>query len=165
MRTRKKQRLPGYDYRSKGAYFITITLDSVHIKFGKIVKNEFTPNEYGKIVKKCWLDIPLHYTNVKLDEYVIMPDHFHGIIHITGDVHVRNGSKPFPTNNKIHGLSELIRAFKTFSSRKINDMLPKRSFKWHKSFNDRIVRKFNNEIDDFRFYIRNNPKISPSENH
>jgi hypothetical protein len=69
-----------------------------------------------------------------------MPDHFHAIIHITGPVTVRNGLKPFRTY-KQHGLSEIVRAFKTFSSREINDQLTERNFKWHKSFNDRINQK------------------------
>jgi REP element-mobilizing transposase RayT len=165
MNTRKRQRMPGYDYRTPGSYFVTITIDSKHIRFGDVIREKMLLNKYGLIINKCLIDLPGHYNNIILDKYIIMPDHFHAIIHIAGDVHVKNGLKPFPTKDKTHGLSELIRAFKTFSSRKINDMRANRDFKWHKSFYDRIIRKFNNEIEDFRFYIRNNPKISPSENH
>ncbi|MEA2077075.1 MAG: transposase [Candidatus Marinimicrobia bacterium] len=173
MKTRKRQRLSGYDYRTSGSYFITITIDSGHIRFGEISDGKLILNKYGLIINKCWTDIPKHYDNIKLDEYIIMPDHFHAIIHIIGDVSVRNGLngkvrnglKPFRTAIKIHGLSEVIRAFKTFSSRRINDMLPERDFKWHKSFYDRIIRKFNNEIEGFRLYIKNNPKKSVLNNH
>jgi REP element-mobilizing transposase RayT len=161
IKKRKRQRLFGYDYKKPGGYYITISIDSSQIKLGKIHNQRMKLNKLGSIVDKCWKDLPNHYVNIKLDEYVIMPDHFHAIIHIIGPITLRNGLKPFRT----HGLSEIVRAFKTFSSREINDQLTERNFKWHKSFNDRIIRKFNNEIENFRFFIRNNPKNYLKEKH
>ena len=158
MRVRKQQRLQEYDYRSPGIYFVTITLDNKKFVFGKIIDEKMYLNKYGKILNECWRDLPNHYMNIELDKYVIMSDHFHGIIQIIDRIYVRNGFKPFRTGNKIHGLPEIIRAFKTFSSRKINDLQSKKSFKWHKSFNDRIIRKNGYELERFRNYIINNPK-------
>ena len=80
-------RLPGHDYSSPGAYFITICTHNRQYLFGEIVNNEMILNEYGEIANKYWYEIPKHYTNTQLDEYVIMPNHIHGIIFIVGAIH------------------------------------------------------------------------------
>ena len=74
---------------------------------------------------------------------------------------LRNGLRPFPTpaENKLkrHGLPEIVRAFKSFSSRRINESGFKQNFRWQKSFYDRIIRN-ENELYATRKYIKNNPK-------
>jgi putative transposase len=124
-------------------------------------------NTFGKITNDCWLDLLNHYQNCWLDEFVIMPDHVHGIVKIKDNTNseltrspsVGNGLKPFPTEKtmKIHGLSEIIRGFKTFSSRRINEQHPDSLFRWQKSFYDRIIRN-ENEFYAIRNYIINNPR-------
>ncbi len=114
MRERKLNRLGGYDYSKEGHYFVTVCAHNREEWFGKIDNGKMELNENGVIVLNCWCDLPNHYANVKLDAFVVMPNHFHGIAVIQNNV--GNGLKPFPT--KLHGLSEFIRAFKTFSSRK-----------------------------------------------
>ena len=84
---RKSIRLKGYDYSAGGAYFITICTLNRERLFGEIVSNgrgtKFcAPTDAGKIAIQCWYDIPKHYPFVILDEFVIMPNHIHGIIHI-----------------------------------------------------------------------------------
>jgi len=103
-------------------------------------------NGAGKIVDFCWHDLVNHYKNVLLDEYIIMPDHFHGILHI----------KPSEPGFKQYGLPEIIRGFKTFSSRRINEKFPYLLFMWQKSYYDRIVRN-DAELSRIREYIKNNP--------
>jgi putative transposase len=148
---RKPNRLKKFDYSSAGYYFVTICVHNRLCCFGDIIKGEMILNNYGKILKNCWLDLPNHYKNLELDEFIVMPNHFHGIARITP---VGNGLKPFPT--KIHGLSEMIRGFKTFSSRKIN-ALKQIDFSWQKSFYDHIIRT-GESLDKIRGYIQNNPK-------
>jgi hypothetical protein len=70
-------------------YFVTIWTDSSECLFGKIVDGEMRINEWGKIAKRFWLEIQQHYPNVPLYEFVIMPNHIHGII-ILNDVGVQN---------------------------------------------------------------------------
>ncbi|HHD92174.1 MAG TPA: transposase [Candidatus Portnoybacteria bacterium] len=82
---RKSVRLSEYDYSSSGWYFITICTQNHYELFGKIVDSKMILNEYGKIVEKVLLKLPQRYKNVELDEYVIMPNHFHGIIVINND--------------------------------------------------------------------------------
>ncbi len=164
MKNRKSIRLVEYDYKRAGYYFITICIKSGTL-FGNISNGKMKLNFPGNIVKKCWLDLPKHYKNCKLDYYVIMPDHFHGIMIINNDIGAVNvvgaGLKPAPTgktiNSKKHGLPEIIRGFKTFSSRKINESKYfKEKFHWQRSFYDRVIRN-ENELYKIREYIYQNP--------
>lgn len=95
MRERKLTRLRGYNYARSGYYFVTVCAYNRAEWFGRIENGNMTPNEYGKIVSLCWDDLPVHYANVKLDEFGVMPNHVHGIIMIENNV--GNGLKPFPT--------------------------------------------------------------------
>jgi REP element-mobilizing transposase RayT len=65
-------------------YFITVcTLGWKNLP-GEVVSNEVALSELGKIVEKCWTEIPEHFPNVQLDQYVVMPNHLHGIVVVTG---------------------------------------------------------------------------------
>jgi len=127
-------RLREYDYSSPGAYFITVCTKNRECIFGEVIDGQMTLNGYGKTVLDCWHDLPNHYANTVLDAFVVMPNHVHGIICIveTGLI-VETGFKPVSTvteesaittaksdKNNNHGLSEFVRALKTFSSRRIN---------------------------------------------
>ncbi|RFS15836.1 transposase [Emticicia sp. C21] len=79
---RRSVRLQGYDYSREGLYFITIcTLDKLCL-FGEIVETQMVLNELGETVNKYWLEIPEHFPNAILHEFVIMPNHLHGIIEL-----------------------------------------------------------------------------------
>ena len=103
-------RFKGWDYASTGSYFVTIcTFDRVNL-FGRVVKGQMELNQYGNIVNQCWLDLPNHYKNIRLDAFVIMPNHVHGIIVIDNhdfiDNHnfiggVETGFKPVSTNPSV----------------------------------------------------------------
>jgi putative transposase len=159
---RKPNRLQEYDYSQNGYYSITVCTQGRREWFGNIENDTIKLNEYGKIVMECWHDLPAHYMNIKLDVFTVMPNHVHGIIVIVGNglkqrMCVGNGLKPFPTI-KMHGLSEIIRGFKTFSSRRINEKIKNRqNFRWQKSFYDHIIR---NELslNRIREYIVHNPQ-------
>jgi hypothetical protein len=73
-------RLYGYDYSRKGAYFVTICTRTKIPCLGKIVDERMILSEIGIIVKGYWMEIQEHFRNIYLDEFVIMPDHLHGII-------------------------------------------------------------------------------------
>jgi len=87
---RSSIRLKGYDYSRAGMYFVTICVKRRSEKFfaftfGEIVDGEMVLNNAGKIVEKCWLEIVQHYPNAVLHEYVVMPNHVHGIIELIND--------------------------------------------------------------------------------
>ena len=79
---RRSIRLKGYDHSQAGMYFITIcTQDSLHL-FGKITNDEMVLNDAGTMVEKWWNELKNRFPNIELDESVVMPNHFHGIIQI-----------------------------------------------------------------------------------
>lgn len=146
---RKLNRLGGYDYSQDGYYFVTICTKNHENFFGKIKNGKMFLNDYGQIVQNQWIGLPDHYQNCILDEYIVMPNHIHGIVIINNKNNniVGNGLKPFPTPLKPfptplkprHSLSEFIRGFKTFSSKNINIKYGKKIFQWQKSFYDHII--------------------------
>jgi putative transposase len=91
-------------------------------------------NLCGKIVESVWKEIPLHFTGIKNDVFIVMPNHVHGIISIG-----QAGLKPAPTKN--YHLSEIVRAFKTFSSRRINQIRNSVGIPvWQRDYYDHIIR-------------------------
>ncbi len=149
---RKSIRLQEYDYSQPGVYFVTICTQNRECLFGNIGDEKMILNEYGRIVLSCWNDLPNHYSHVRLDAFQIMPNHGHGIIFIVGA-----GLKPAPTPTKRHGLPEIVRAFKTFSARRINESrrTPGESI-WQRNYYDRIIRD-EDELNRIREYIIYNP--------
>jgi REP element-mobilizing transposase RayT len=77
---RRSIRLKEYDYSQSGAYFVTVCAWKKECLFGEIKNGEMLLNKCGGIVMNCWDDLPNHYQHAQLDEFVIMPNHVHGII-------------------------------------------------------------------------------------
>ncbi len=160
---RRSIRLPGYDYSQSGLYFITICTINKICLFGNIVNGIVYPNKYGEIVKKCWIWLAIQYPYVNLDFWVLMPDHLHGIINIKHQ-HLsfdrRGGSRTAPTTSDIiksKPLGRLIGAFKTVSTKKINQIRNTPGSKlWQRGYYERIIRD-QNALRSIRRYIINNP--------
>ena len=81
---RRSIRLPGYDYRSPGAYFVTICVQGGECLLGEVLDGAMHLNRFGQVAGHYWKRIPDHAPYVELDEWVIMPNHMHGIIVISG---------------------------------------------------------------------------------
>lgn len=79
---RQNIRIKGYDYSQPGRYFITLNVRNSADLLGEISNGKMILNQTGMIAEKCWLAIPEHYPDAILHEYVIMPDHLHGIIEL-----------------------------------------------------------------------------------
>ncbi len=77
-------RLKNRDYSQNGFYFITICTQYRGWVFGTVLDGKCRLNKTGKIALKCWQQIPRHFPAVIIDEYIVMPDHIHGIIQIPG---------------------------------------------------------------------------------
>ncbi len=157
-------RLKNYNYIKNWFYFVTICVKWREEHFWEITNWKMILNQYAKIAEKVFIDLPKHYKNLILDEYIFMPNHFHGIFVINNNMHnvetgfVRTGLKPVPTENtkKLHWLSEIIRWFKTFSSRNINKIQDDFWFRWQRSFFDVIIKN-DEQLEKSRQYIINNP--------
>jgi putative transposase len=81
---RRSIRLKGYDYSLAGAYFVTIVTQHRACLFGEVVNGEMLLNDAGKMLQLEWNALPQRFPNIELDEFVVMPNHFHGILVILG---------------------------------------------------------------------------------
>jgi len=79
---RKSIRLKGYDYSQEGLYFITIVCQNRTHFFGEIIDGNMILNDAGKMIEKQWLTIAERFDNIVLEEYIVMPNHFHAIVNI-----------------------------------------------------------------------------------
>ena len=138
-------RLKGYDYSSPGAYFITIKTAKGESFFGDIENKKMVLNETGKTATEYWKKIPDHFPYVILDEYIFMPDHFHGIIFLD----------EYKTLQKRQPVGVIINQFKRTCTIQIRKS--EINFKWQSRFHDHVIRN-ENELDRIRQYIIDNPK-------
>lgn len=156
---RRSIRLHGFDYGQPGAYFVTVCTRDRACLFGEVVEGEMVLNAFGAIVQECWQDLPNHYPHVGLYEFVVMPNHVHGIIPLTGET-VGAGLRPAPTTDVVsrrHGLPEVVRAFKTFSARRVNELRrhPFASL-WQRGYYEHVIRN-ERDLERIREYIVGNP--------
>ncbi|MDX2244986.1 MAG: transposase [Leptolyngbyaceae cyanobacterium bins.302] len=170
---RRSIRLKGYDYASSGAYFITICSHQRQCLFGEIVDGEMQLSKFGEIVRSYWLNLPKYHPRLQLDAFVVMPNHIHGIL-VLSDIPVgagldnqlvdltnKSSAKPAPTNptEPINhpGIPEIIRRFKTFSARRINQRRKMVGTPvWQRNYYDRIIRN-DEALQAIRQYVHNNP--------
>ena len=151
---RRSIRLPEYDYSRAGSYFITICTFDKKLFFGNIIDGENVLSKVGEIAKNCLEEIPHHFENVFIDEYIKMPNHIHFIINIVG---VQNFKPQRNEYQKIipKSVGSIIRAFKASVTHWCSkNVYP--NFRWHRNYFEHIIR---NEEDHFRIreYILNNP--------
>ncbi|MGD0342098.1 MAG: transposase [Bacteroidales bacterium] len=170
-------RYRGYDYSSPGGYFITICTKNKIPYFGKINNGKMILSELGNYLQNEWLKTPdiRPDMNITLDEFVVMPDHFHAIIII--------GENPYNTNHNMgngritmHGdsaksiqnnqyknqfgpqsknVASIIRGIKSIVSTYARKT--KQDFQWQSRFHDHIIRS-NAGLNRIRKYIRENPE-------
>jgi putative transposase len=136
-------------------------------------------NEFGEIVRACWLNLPGHYNHVLLDAFVVMPNHIHAVIvlrdyddNIPGNTvdttvgaglrEAPLGGRPAPTTTnddspKRHALPEIVRAFKSFSSRRINGARNRPGVRrWQRGYYEHVGRS-EPDLARIRIYIQDNP--------
>jgi len=157
---RRSIRLKEFDYSNPWWYYVTICTHTRNNLFGKVINAQMRLNEFGKIVEEEWLKTEEIRKNVDLDYYVVMPNHFHGILIINS----RDTARCVPTNeNRKFGemipgsLPVIIRSFKSAVTKRINELRKKTdSPVWQKNYYEHIIR---NEKDLFftRRYIELNP--------
>ncbi|MCK4745353.1 transposase [Candidatus Parcubacteria bacterium] len=157
---RQSMRLKNYDYSSNGYYFATICVKNKIEYFGEIINGKMVLNEIGKIAKKQLLWLAEQYDYLKLEEWIIMPNHLHGILIIENDINIVGAGRDLPLRQprcerKIKPLSELIGAFKTTSSKLIHRH-GLSEFQWQRNYYDHIIRD-KKSLGKIREYIRNNP--------
>ncbi len=176
-------RLPGWDYSAPGWYFVTICTDQRLLFFGEIVDGQMRLSQAGQIVAEEWLRTPQVRSNVVLDEWVIMPNHIHGIIVILpresvavrasqGDAAVETSRRDVSTTVPFtpprqdepaqpmaglrpHTLGAIVSQIKSVCTKRIwaSGMT---DFAWQPRFYDHVIRD-EASLARIRQYIRNNP--------
>jgi len=158
---RRSMRLHGYDYSSQGSYFVTICTYQRNCLFGKILDGKMRLNPFGRVTKDCWKQIPQHFPHVTLDEFIVMPNHLHGIITIQHAVTQPQSEpsieKTFDTMMKPGGLSTIVRSFKSATTRNINILRGAFGIPvWQRNYYDHIIRDAI-AYQRIKHYIRKNP--------
>jgi len=152
----KPSRLKCMDNLSAGSYFITLHLHNRTELLGNIINHKMVLNKCGTIVYHEWLQVGIKKSNIKLDEFIIMPDHFHGIIKIPETIN----NNPVLCADKIstsQNIPDIIRKFKAAASWKINEHRNTPGSRvWQYRFYIHIIRN-EQALNSIIRYIRNNP--------
>ncbi len=137
--------LKDYHYSSEGEYYVTICTENKRNLFGCVESKQMVLNPAGTAVAECWTRLTEDFKNISLGDFVVMPDHMHGIIRINKKL--------------VKTLHDMIRVFKSKSGIQINKISGTPGLKpWQSGFYDRIIR---GEIEYFFVteYILNNPIV------
>jgi putative transposase len=175
---RQSIRLEHYDYSSNGAYFVTIcTAQRFHL-FGEISDTTMRLNEFGQIAQNCWLELPNHFPQILLDEFVVMPNHVHGIVLIQSEqavvpvgarrpcpkvrFMVKRHALPLPPRAAFGqlpkgSLGAIVGSFKSVVTKRINQARGAAGESlWQRNYYDRIIRS-EEQLMAAGAYIENNP--------
>ncbi len=151
-------RLQGYDYSQPGAYFITIVAQARECLFGEIHTDEMILNDVGKMVIRVWETMPVRFPHIELGAFVVMPNHFHGIVVIHETI-VRAGTSPTPTRPM---LGEMIGAFKSITTHEyikgVKNLCwpPFDKRIWQRNYYEHVIRDAEN-WEKIHLYIQANP--------
>ena len=157
---RRSIRLKEYDYTQKGAYFITIVTYRREPLFGEIVDGVMQLNESGEIARREWFKTAELRPFVELyeDEFVVMPNHAHGILWMNDDVGAERRSAPTDMPHVTAGsLGAIVRAYKSAVTYAINAARQTRGMVvWQRNYYEHIIRN-DADLNRIRNYIVNNP--------
>jgi REP element-mobilizing transposase RayT len=129
-------RLKGYDYSQAGGYYVTIVTLWRECLFGEVLGGEMRVNALGMIAQECWGEIPVHFPNVDVDAFAVMPNHVHGIIFIH-----ENKQKPSypPRGFKPGSVGAIVASFKSAVTRRAGRELNSGNI-WQRNFYEHILR-------------------------
>lgn len=167
---RRSIRLKGYDYSQPGWYYITLCTHNREHLFGSIKDAKIVLNGVGQIIQNEWLKTGTIRENISIGEFVIMPNHLHGIIQIMAEGAYRNTPQPNTpqpntpqrdTSQQFKSPSQtigaIIRGFKSTTTKKINQMQNTPGAKlWQRNYYEHIVRD-EKDLKRIQQYIIENP--------
>ncbi|WP_267965293.1 transposase [Testudinibacter sp. TR-2022] len=145
-------RLPHYNYASEGCYFVTLCCADRMSLFGHIENDTMVLNEYGNIAYNEWLNNANKRKNIELDEFIIMPNHLHGIITITENLNPNDSQTPFYISSNTIGA--IIRGYKSAVTRKLAPFLGDKI--WQRNYYEHIIRD-EKSYEQIAEYIQHNP--------
>ncbi|HHB79547.1 MAG TPA: transposase [Saprospiraceae bacterium] len=146
---RRSIRLKGYDYSKAGLYFITICAEGRKCLLGKVVDGKMYLNPAGKMIEEEWLKLVQRFPNVKLHDYVVMPNHFHAIL----EINTSSGKT----------LGDMMKAFKSITTVKYIEGVKKKNWPrfngrlWQRNYWEHII-KTERAYQNISNYIIKNPE-------
>ena len=173
-RNRRSTRLKSYDYSRNGAYFITIVTQGHSLLFGDIVDDDLHLNDAGEMVQRCWEEMPNRFPSITMDQFVVMPNHIHGIVVIHQPAADAGPPLPQPAvGAPLVGaqatprvapapLGNVIGAFKSLTTLEYSRGVDSKAWPafdrrlWQRNYYEHIIRN-ERELEDIREYIWNNP--------
>ena len=156
---RRSIRLKGFDYSQSGAYFVTLCSHNRECLFGEISNNQMLLNPYGIIVHDEWLKSTFIRSEIELDEFIIMPNHIHGIVSIHKNIGQNKENSQFaPIGPKNKSISSFVAGFKSAVTKRINEMreIPK-ALVWQRNYYEHIIRN-EKSLKKIREYVIYNPQ-------
>ncbi len=146
---RRSIRLSGYDYSQPGPYFVTICTHNRELSL--------EVEQVKDIVRSAWDSLPARFPHVMLDEFVIMPNHIHGIIIFAPTAASRGSAQRRGAASNAPTLGPVVRAFKSLSAIEANRIMNRseRPF-WQRNYYEHIIRG-EDELNIIRQYIKDNP--------
>ena len=159
--SRHSIRLKEYDYSQAGAYFITTCVNRRECLFGEIVNGEMELNGSGQIVVEEWTKTENVRKNVILDAFVVMPNHFHGIMFFLDNamaIHQQGTTRPgISTGLESGSIGSIMAQFKSIVTKRINRCRNNIDCGvWQRNYYERVIRN-EDELSRAREYIVNNP--------
>ena len=153
-RNRRSIRVPDFDYTYPGPYFITIVTAGRVLRFGEIANGEMLLNQVGQMVRSEWLRLPFRFPGLEIDEYVVMPNHFHGILSLPD-----KGDQKEKVDGQVVSCSvgAVIRAFKAATTERFHFICGwNAGILWQRNYHEHIVRR-DVDYNRIREYILCNP--------
>ena len=154
---RRSLRLKGYGYDQPGFYFVTVCTYRRENLFGEIQQGSMRLNQYGGIAEQSFVAIPEHFDNAQVDEFIIMPNHIHGIV-VISNVGARH-AVPLPAFGKplASSLGTIVTSFKSATTKQINNLRQTPGVSvWQRNYYEHVIRN-EQSLDRIREYIVNNP--------
>lgn len=166
---RRSIRLKGYDYAQAGLYFITICCQNRIHRFGEVVDGKMVCNAFGRIAHDEWLKTPEIRPSVELGEFIIMPNHMHGIIRLldrgefhspdntTNELHVNDNKGEFnsPPQSPSQTVGAIVRGYKSAVTKQLR-LLGFDDKLWQRNYYEHIIRD-ERSYQNISEYIINNP--------
>lgn len=154
---RKNLRIPKFDYAQPGAYYVTIVTHDRKSILGQINNGDVELNDVGKMVKEVWMAIPNHFPNVELGEFVMMPNHIHGIVSITVEA---THASPLPRVSKgpVPGsIGAIVGSFKSAATKRFHETQKYHNSRlWQPNYYEHVIKN-ERDYQAIYDYILNNP--------
>ncbi len=153
-RWRTRKRLPQFDYRLPGPYWVTICLYNRLPRFGTVDCEGVKLSDQGLMIDEAWTSLTKRFPTVTLDAYIVMPDHVHGILSLNDGTNL--GLSESPSLVTVIGAFKNITTIQYIAGVKALDWPPHEKYFWLEDYNEHVIRN-DADLEEKRLYVERNP--------